>query len=154
MPKPVALIFLCLNILGTTPSFASDDLRAQRALQRVAHLTYNAELLVGLQADGFTVIDGGRVDRPTRELSRALFERYFQSVRFMAWDDIEPPVITMSEDGRMATVVVTKLVRTVARAQAQNPDAGITETRFAWLEAWRLGSDGWRMIQLASTRQP
>ncbi len=138
----------------TSPTIiaATDALKAEIAKQRVAHLGADADLLVGLFSEDFTSIDNGVVSRPTRAESRARFKRYFDAVVFRAWDDIAPPQITLSADGTMATVVVSKLVRLADRAQATNPDARISETRFAWLETWRREGQQWRLFQIASTR--
>ncbi|HTU13488.1 MAG TPA: nuclear transport factor 2 family protein [Allosphingosinicella sp.] len=151
MLNPIVALALVLAQPAAAAPSALDELRALIPLQRTAHLNYDAALLVNLFAEDFVVIDGGRVTRPTRAESLRRFRHYFETMRFLAWDDIDPPVIVVSPDGRLATVVVTKLVRAVPRAAGAG--GAVTETRFAWLETWRRDAAGWRMIQLASTRE-
>ena len=80
----------------------------------------------------------------------AQFQPYFDSVTFIAWDDIEAPIITLSSDAKMASVIVTKHVRIAARS---NDQAEPQETFFAWLETWQKQAGEWKIITLASTQQ-
>ena len=154
--RPLLAALLCLSWMNAGAAQRPVDAALTRQIeaQRTAHLTYDAELLVGMMADDFTLVDGGEVIRPARAQSLARFRQYFGSVVFRAWDDIAPPVVTVSADGTMATVLVAKIVRTVRRAEAADPQAQVTEARFAWLETWRREPAGWRLAQLASTRSP
>ena len=151
---PAALLGLSWMNAGAAQMPVDVALTRQIEAERTAHLTYDAELLVDMMADDFTLVDSGEVMRPARAQSLARFRQYFGSVVFRAWDDIAPPVVMVSADGTMATVLVTKFVRTVRRAEAANPRAQVTEARFAWLETWRREPAGWRLAQLASTRSP
>ena len=151
-------ILLILALCATGPAAAqpsgpADALKIEVAKERMAHLSYDADL-VSLLSKDFTSIDAGQVSRPTRMESRARFKRYFDAVVFRAWDDIAPPQITISNDGTMATVIVTKLVRLVDRAKSNDPGAPVSETRFAWLETWRREGAEWKLLQVASTRAP
>lgn len=47
----------------------------------------------------------GKIDRATPEAQRAFFRGYFEGARYEAWDDLEPPVVRVSDDGSLAWVV-------------------------------------------------
>jgi len=73
--------------------------------QRQAHVQTDADLLVSHVADELLSIDAGRITVQSREEVRQMFERYFDGARYFAWTDMEPPVIRVSPDERMALVV-------------------------------------------------
>ena len=150
---------LVLALLAAAVAVAAPvDLEAEKRellrlgqLSRTAHLTYDPELLVASQAPGFVSVSEGRISRPSAEQSRAMFRGYFASVTFKAWDDLAPPVVTLSDDATLATVLVQKRVRLTPK---DKPDGPVTETDWAWLEIWRKEQGVWRMQMIVSTRQP
>ena len=118
---------------------------------RAAHFAYDARALASATADGFVSVDAGQVRRPSKAEFQAMFQRYFDGVVFKMWDDIAPPVVTLSDDATLATVLVQKRVRIAAKAA---PDGPVTETDWAWVETWRKQDGAWRMQMIVSTRQP
>ncbi|GIH05454.1 hypothetical protein Rhe02_35210 [Rhizocola hellebori] len=131
---------------------AVKELLGLQAEQRRAHLEGDAAAMVAMFAGDFVSVSDGVVSRPSREESLQRFERYFGLVTFQAWEDIAEPVIEVSGDGSLATVLVTK------RVQLTYPDdtGAITaeETFFAWAETWRH-ADGtrWELAMVVSTRR-
>jgi ketosteroid isomerase-like protein len=132
------------------------DLEAERAEllrlheeQRVAHLNADADLLISAQADDFVDIGDGRIDRPGREANRARFQDYLDSVEFLEWDDISPPVIRISADASMAYVIVHKRVRLIREGDDQEE-----HTVYAWLETYEKRAGEWRLTTVASTDRP
>jgi hypothetical protein len=135
------------------------DVSADRAellrlheLARTAHLDKRPDLLVASFADSLLDISGGVVSLRSREQNRARFQRYFDRVAFQQWDDIAPPRIRISPDGRMAYVVVQKSVRltstdSTGRSQAEH-------TIFAWVEIYEKLGGKWTLMAVASTDQP
>jgi hypothetical protein len=118
---------------------------------RAAHMAYDPAALVDPHAEGFVSVSDGQVHRPSKAQSSAMFQRYFDSVAFKMWDDISPPVVTLSDDATLATVLVQKRVRLTPKA---TPGGPVTETDWAWLETWRKQDGAWRMQMIVSTRQP
>jgi len=126
------------------------EVAARHALEREAHMDRNVELLLSLFADDFTMVDGGELKRPTLEEQRTRFEAYFGAVRFQKWDDLVPPVIQVSTDGTLATVLVQKeVVLVLADAPA---DAKPERAVFAWAETWAKRRGRWLLVAMASTR--
>jgi len=120
--------------------------------ERAAHLARDAGLLVSLFSDDFINVNNGRITRPTRAESMSRFQAYFAESEFLAWDDLEPPVIRVSRDGSMAHAIVRKLVRRIATdSQGQRREH---ETVFAWMEAWEREGDRWLLKAIASTNGP
>lgn len=144
--------------IATIPGSCSPgpDLEADRAAllrlrdeQRAAHLEKDAERLVSSFSDSFLSIEEGEVERPSRPESLRAFRSYLESVEFLEWEDIEPPVIRISADGSMAYVIVHKRVRLV-------PVGGGTPrlTVYAWLETWEKRDGEWELTAVASTDRP
>lgn len=118
---------------------------------RRAHLEGDADLLVSRFADDFTSVNDGRVTTSSPEEQRERFARYLGSVEFLEWDDVEPPVVRISDDGSMAWVVVHKRVRLVP---ADEPGAEPEHTVFAWLETWEKRDGEWELTSVTSTDRP
>jgi hypothetical protein len=133
---------------------AADSLALLRlhARAREAHLAKRADWLVEGQADSLLSVSSGKVSVTPRERVRAGFQPYLDSSTFQAWDDVVPPRIRISPDGRMAYVVVEKRVHLTTRA----PNGAIEaeRTRFAWLSVYEKQGDEWRMTAIASTDRP
>lgn len=131
-----------------------DELTTLRRLldqERAAHLGRDASLLVSLFADDFVNIGAGRVTRPTRTESLASFQAYFDRSEFLAWDDIEPPLIRISPDGSMAYAIVRKRVRRIEMGPEGR--GAEEETVFAWMEVWERIGDEWKLKVVASTNE-
>jgi hypothetical protein len=153
----MSFVAVAAAALIAAPAAAVDLEQEKRELLRLgeaaraAHLAYDAAALIAPHADGFVSVGDGRVNRPSRDQSRAMVQRYFDSVIFKMWDDTAPPVVTVSDDATLATVLVQKRVRLAPKAK---PDGPVTETDWAWVETWRKQDGAWRMQMIVSTQQP
>ena len=135
------------------------DVSADRAellrlheLARTAHLEARPDLMVASFADTLLEISDGLVSLRSREQNRVRFQRYFDRVKFQQWDDIAPPRIRISPDGRMAYVIVQKSVRL-------SPAGGTGSTQpehtvFAWVEIYEKRAGKWTLVAVASTDRP
>ena len=153
MPRIVLSILVAAALALADPVLAvptpRDEVAARHALEREAHMDRNVELLVSLFGDDFVMVDGGEVKRPTLEEQRRRFTAYFGAVRFQKWDDLVAPVIHVSTDGTLASVIVRKeVVLVLADAPA---DAKPERAVFAWIETWAKRRGRWQLIAMAST---
>ena len=123
------------------------------AEQRTAHLQRRADLLVAGQADTLWNVSGGRVSAGSRDRVRASFQAYFDASTFSAWDDLAPPRIRISADGRMAYVIVEKRVH-VTMAPSGGGAAAVERVRYAWLSVYEKIDGRWQMTAIASTERP
>lgn len=119
--------------------------------QKTAHLTYNAELMVGDSPERPITVQRGNVVKRTRADDLARFKAYFESFKFLEWEDIVPPVIRISKDGTMATKIVQKRVRGISK---DKDGKEITEhVVYAWLEVLEKIDGKWRLVTIASTEK-
>ena len=119
--------------------------------QKTAHLTYNAELLIGDSPIRPITIQRGNVIQRTREEDLDRFKSYFGSFKFLEWEDIRPPIIRVSKDGSMATKIVQKRVRGTSK---DKDGKDISEhVVYAWLEVLEKVDGKWRLVTIASTEK-
>lgn len=119
---------------------------------RAAHFNRDAKLLVSTFADGFADVRNGSIERPDREKSLSRFEAYFQNSTFIEWNDLEPPVIRVSDDSTLAYTIVRKRVRLKTRGSA---GAEVEETDvFSWIATYKKIRGVWKLTAIASTRAP
>lgn len=121
-------------------------------IQRRAHMENDASLLVSQIADSLITVQRGEVRIESNATIKQRFESYFKTVKYLKWDDIVPPVIHISEDGTMATVILEKIT------EAQHlDDAGnwgpASSTNFAWTATYQKMEGTWKIIAVTSTRK-
>ena len=119
---------------------------------RTAHLDGDIETVISVQAYPYTKVNSGRVTHPTADEDAERFTNYLSGMNITAWDDLIEPIITISDDATLATVIYRKrLVMTpVGQGDAAQPFEGI----FAWQSTYRRGPEGWKQISDVLTSLP
>lgn len=117
--------------------------------QQKAHLEKNVALLLGDSSADYIEVNRGLVKKPSYTENFKKFTAYFESVDFVAWEDVSPPIISISDDGTMATSVVEKLVVT----QAKSEDRKLDTTHFAWLAVFKKINGKWQLHRMGSTNK-
>jgi ketosteroid isomerase-like protein len=135
------------------------DLEAERAelmriheLSREAHLGKDAAAIAALVSDDFLNISHGEIDHWTSEEVISHLQPYLDRSTFLAWDDIQEPVIRISSDGTMAYVVILKDVHLTQPDENGDPVEG--RTIFAWTETYEKRDGEWRLTTVTSTNKP
>ena len=128
---------------------AEAELLAVHQQDRRAHLERNVDLL--LEHAGPQVLDvrDGKVKLLNRDDVRARFRGYFSRAEFSAWDDVEPPVVHVSADGRTGWMVVR-----VRIAYSERDSAGHKtqhDATMAWMSAYEKREGRWVMTAVTST---
>ena len=143
-------------LVGCAPG---PDLERDRAellrlhdVARTAHLDKRADLMVASFDDSLRSVARGEVTIASQAENQARMQAYFDRSTFQAWDDIEPPVLRISPDGRMAWKIVRKRVRLTAPDSAGRPVA--EDVVFAWVEIYEKPRDRWILKAVASTDRP
>lgn len=151
----VCVFVVARTAIAADAAVSSDE--AQRAIEeslrldREAHLQLDAASLVSRLADTLVTVDGGRIDRSARAELQAFFEGYFRGATYHAWEDVEPPVIRVSQDGTMAWA--TRRVR-VDREEPAPAGTRRREFTSAWTATYARTDAGWRMTSVTSTVAP
>lgn len=78
---------------------------------RRAHFETDARLLLEHSAEEFIYVGNGKISRSTRAQMKVEFEDYFKNAKYYEWDDLEPPIVRISNDASMAWMIVRTKVR-------------------------------------------
>ncbi len=116
-----------------------------------AHLTYNAEQFVETFAENLSTVQRGEVITRNKTENLKRIKSYFNSFKFKKWEDVKPPVIKISKDGTLATIIVEKIVEGTYKNEKGETVESVTE--FAWLEVWEKIEGKWKVTTVASTRK-
>ncbi|HEV8190813.1 MAG TPA: DUF4440 domain-containing protein [Ktedonobacterales bacterium] len=95
-------------------------LLAMHAQDRRAHMTTDAQLILAYAADEFIYVGAGKITRMTRDEVAGDFAEMFAGATYQEWDDMEPPIVSISADASMAWMIVrTRVRRTHREADGQ-----------------------------------
>jgi hypothetical protein len=125
------------------------ELLALHQADRRAHFDHNSNALLAHCADSLLDVRVGTINRRTCEDVRAKFADYFRHANFSAWDDVEPPIVRVSSDGRMGWMIVR--VR-IAYTDTDSPGRkAVHYTTMAWMSAYEKRNGTWVMTAVTST---
>ena len=91
-----------------------------------AHLDRDAAWIGDTTSDEMITVNGGKIARVTRESVRDFFNGYFEGADYLQYDDAEPPIVAVSDDGSMGWIISrTRVRRTQKGAERSFVYAGI-----------------------------
>lgn len=136
------------NVVSRSKATAIKELLELHNLQRTAHFNRDAKLLVSMFDQNFVEVRNGKVSFLKKEDALKRFQAYFDASTFIEWDDINPPIVKVSDDAMMAYLIVNKRVRLKTK-----DDKEVTDV-FAWTSTFQKIKGKWMMTSIASTNQP
>ena len=148
------LVALSLLTVACDPFNRADEVQKIMEVhqaQRDHHFNGDAKAMADILTADFIAVNEGVVSEPTYGENFERFRSYFNSVRFLKWEDLSKPIIEFSEDGSLAYVHVRKLVD--VKYPGAKGDSLIESTIFAWTSIYRKISDQWKMEAIASTQK-
>ena len=141
------ILTFSLALFSCSPAI---DLQAHRQAllelnekMRTAHLEGDAETIIAIHAYPYAKVNRGRVSHPSPEDQAERFRNYLATMNVTVWDDLVDPIVVISDDASLATVIYRK--RLVMRPVGQ-PDAEPMEGIYAWQSTYRRTSEGWKQI--------
>ena len=154
MIKNVLLIFV-LCFLGSCSTFnrstAEQELVNLHKAQEEAHLTGNAALLTAQMADSVMIIQDGEAARFSKGDIEERFASYFEGVNYRKWETISDPILQVSNDGSLATIILQ--IHSEAATVRNDSIGEYQSTDWAWMTAYRKENDEWRMYAISSGRK-
>lgn len=132
------------------------DLAHERALllasnerQREAHMNSDPSLLALGMADTVKTVQRGEIRVEAKAGMMKRWEAYFKTIEYSKWDDLQEPLIEISDDATLAWVSVKKItVSTLVDDLSQTIDT----TYFAWTTGYRKIGGDWKVYSVTSTR--
>ena|ERR1700751_2496960 len=86
-------VFPRLRKIATAQQQGEIELLSLHKEERRAHFEHDVNFLVAHVAPQLLDVRDGQVNRMSREDVRAEFVEYFKSAQFLAWDDVESPIV-------------------------------------------------------------
>jgi hypothetical protein len=148
----VAALWIAQGAFAAVAIPDADRLRALHEKVMQAHRHGNVELLLEDEAADYVVANRGEVTRPTLDDRRRRLGGYLSRTSFREYRDVIEPVVTVSNDGTLAWVIVQ-----VKASGTQTTDAGQKEPiEFvsAWIELYQKKDGRWWRVGNVSNFKP
>lgn len=137
---PVALLLSAAT--GTTDlSDARAELLQLHKDSLAAHIDGNWKWFGEHMGDDYVLAFDGEIQRPTREDTLAMFRHYFDSTTFTRYDDVTDPIIHVSDDGTLGTVLVQ--VHVVSVMDEGKTTEVRTDATWTWVNTWQRIEGRW-----------
>ena len=120
--------------------------------ERKAHFANDVDAFLAGFADTTVQVNQGKVNVTPKEVVKARFTPYFESVTFSKWDDAREPIIEFSADGSMAYAVLEKTVVLSYPDTLGNPIQD--SANYAWVSIYKKLDGNWKLVCNASTMEP
>ncbi|MEO1263760.1 MAG: nuclear transport factor 2 family protein [Bacteroidota bacterium] len=147
---PFLILFPFISFSQDNHQKIKQELLALHHQERVFHFEKRATEFANYLSENIISVNSGEVRQPTRTENKNRIEDYFNRVEFIEWDDVAEPIIQISEDGKMAYVVVQKKV-SVKYGKAEDALQGTTE--FAWVSIYEKENKEWKITCNISTNK-
>lgn len=130
-------------------SNSAAELLALHQADRRAHLAHDLNALLVHTADHVVDVRRGKVKVLSRDDVAKRFGDYFRRAEFSAWDDVEPPIVHVSGDGRTGWMIVR--VRIVYTETDLAGKKTVHDETMAWMSAYEKRRGTWMMTAVTST---
>jgi hypothetical protein len=131
---------------------ATAELLALHKADRRLHFAHDVDALLATLPDTFTYVRDGKVEMQSKESRRKRFTEYFRGTEFTAWDDLEPPIVRASPDGKMGWMIVRAKIgytKTDAAGKKSSEQAVM-----AWMSAYEKRGRDWFHVANITTVEP
>jgi hypothetical protein len=153
---PIAMLSVCLWLMQSASSIDLEkekaDLLQIHRTDREAHFKTDVELLQQSAPEEFIAVSNGKIERIKQAVERQQFSEYFAGAKYYEWDDLEPPIIRISNDASLAWMITRMKVRRVQKDAAGKE----VERKFVYAGIMTYEKLGGRWVRVAnvSTFEP
>lgn len=150
---PVAALFAgCTSSQLRPPPNAVAELLELHEDVMCAHREADPELLMRSEAPDHISVNRGEITRPTLEERQARFRSYLGSTRFLVYNDLVPPVVRVSDDGKLGWVIAQ--VRGAGVQKDKDGTSKPLEFESAWIELYERRGGHWYRVGNVSNFKP
>src|SRR3954468_16868120 len=82
---------------------------------REAHFKTDVDKLLENSPEEFISVGRGKINRSSNDDARKMFTGYFRDAKYYEWDDVEEPIIRVSNDASMAWMITRTRIRRVQK---------------------------------------
>jgi hypothetical protein len=130
------------------PSHGEAELLALHQADRRAHFAHDVNALLAHTAARVVDVRKGKITVLSRDDLGNRFAEYFRRADFSAWDDVQPPIVHVSSDGRTGWMIVR-----VRISYTDTEPAGkktMHDETMAWMSAYEKQNGVWMMTAVTS----
>src|SRR3954466_3940565 len=113
---------------------------------REAHFMTDVDRLLENSPEVFISVGRGEINRSSKEDAHKMFTGYFKDAKYYEWDDLEEPIVRVSNDASMAWMITRYKVR---RVQKQ-ADGTEKEQKFVYAGIMTYEKRNGRWIRVAN----
>src|SRR3954471_23892857 len=128
-------LLLFVACAASTSAEPSADLEKEKAellrihkSDRESHFKTDVDRLLENSPEEFISVGRGKISRSSKDDARKMFTGYFRDAKYYEWDDVEEPIIRISNDGSIAWMITRTRVRRVQK----KPDGAEQEEKFVY----------------------
>ena len=119
---------------------------------REAHFKTDVDALLENSPEEFISVGRGKINKSSKEDARKMFTGYFRDAKYYEWDDVEEPIIRISNDASMAWMITRTRVRRVQKTA----DGTEKEEKFVYagIMTYEKRDGRWMRVANVSTSEP
>ncbi len=158
--KTFTLVLLSVALAASASAQPSADLEKEKAellrlhkSDREAHFKTDVDALLANSPEEFISVGRGKINRSNKDDVRKMFTGYFRDAKYYEWDDVEEPIIRISNDASMAWMITRTRVRRVQK----KADGSEQEEKFVYagIMTYEKRDGRWvRVANVSTSEQP
>ena len=151
--KRLTIILLLVACAASASTQPSADLEKEKAellrihkSDREAHFKTDVDKLLADSPEEFIAVGRGKINRSSKDDARKMFTGYFRDAKYYEWDDVEEPIIRISNDASMAWMITRTRVRRVQK----KADGAEQEEKFVYAGIMTYEKRDGRWVRVAN----
>jgi hypothetical protein len=147
------MVLLFAACAATATAEPSADLEKEKAellrihkSDREAHFKTDVDRLLEYSPEEFISVGRGKINRSSKDDARKMFTGYFRDAKYYEWDDVEEPIIRISNDASMAWMITRTRVRRVQK----KADGAEQEEKFVYAGIMTYEKRDGRWVRVAN----
>ena len=113
---------------------------------REAHLKTDVDRLLENSPEEMISVGRGKINRSSKDDARKMFTGYFRDAKYYEWDDVEEPIIRISNDASLAWMITRTRVRRVQK----KADGAEQEEKFVYAGIMTYEKRDGRWVRVAN----
>lgn len=113
---------------------------------REAHFKRDVDRLLENSPEEMISVGRGKINRSSKDDARKMFTGYFRDAKYYEWDDVEEPIIRISNDASLAWMITRTRVRRVQK----KADGAEQEEKFVYAGIMTYEKRDGRWVRVAN----
>jgi hypothetical protein len=113
---------------------------------REAHFKTDVDRLLENSPEEMISVGRGKINRSSKDDARKMFTGYFRDAKYYEWDDVEEPIIRISNDASLAWMITRTRVRRVQK----KADGAEQEEKFVYAGIMTYEKRDCRWVRVAN----